>query len=452
MALASPAGEASGLGTLGERVALTCLKHFIERLPRTGKPQPNETTVLAAFALTRCQAKRELEEESEIKVVAVGTGTKCLSASKRSSTGDTIHDSHAEVIARRALLRWLWDQINTALDRTAHSSSSGECIFELVDDKKQGATSSSSALPGSVGGESVQLRGKLKVKDGWKLHFFVSQMPCGDACIFKVPQGTGTESRTGAKEITKTLAVPLQTSVDSGQQSVGRARRKPGKGEATLSMSCSDKIAKWLLLGVQGCLLSHLLRDPLCIDTIIILVDCQEREEETLKVARDATFRALVGRTKTTRDKFSAMDGFAEGICRSTPSIDLIPCAKFSELLQNTGLVPEASRQSKSGVSINWSAEGGKQGMHEVTSSASGKKAGANKRLRTQDGSLNLKVVSTISRFHLKRRFEQAANVTGHQDNADLKRATRYWKIWQTMKEDQDSIFAYWISKEPRLP
>jgi len=60
-------------------VASACVRHFAERLPRTGKPQPNETTVLAAFALTR-------GGEKDVEVVALGTGTKCLSQSKRSSS------------------------------------------------------------------------------------------------------------------------------------------------------------------------------------------------------------------------------------------------------------------------------------------------------------------------------------------------------------------------------
>ena len=36
-------------------------------------------------------------------------------------------------------------------------------------------------------------------------------------------------------------------------QAVGGARRKPGRGSPTLSMSCSNKIARWTCLGLQVC-------------------------------------------------------------------------------------------------------------------------------------------------------------------------------------------------------
>lgn len=58
--------------------------------------------------------------------------------------------------------------------------------------------------------------------------------------------------------------------MEAGSQAAGCLRRKPGKGDATLSMSCSDKIARWACLGVQGALLSGLLSAPLHLSSITI--------------------------------------------------------------------------------------------------------------------------------------------------------------------------------------
>jgi hypothetical protein len=79
---------------------------------------PFELTTLAlsplsGFAVTSSQSP------SVPKVVALGTGTKCLGAGKRSSCGEAIHDSHAEVVARRALKAWMVEEAVCCLDGEA---------------------------------------------------------------------------------------------------------------------------------------------------------------------------------------------------------------------------------------------------------------------------------------------------------------------------------------------
>jgi len=47
-------------------------------------------------------------------------------------------------------------------------------------------------------------------------------------------------------------------------------RIKPGRGDPTISMSCSDKIAKWLVVGIQGSLLSNFLLKPIYLKAIVV--------------------------------------------------------------------------------------------------------------------------------------------------------------------------------------
>ncbi|KAK9812433.1 hypothetical protein WJX73_010160 [Symbiochloris irregularis] len=147
-------------------------------LPARGKPTSSEHTVLAGFAIVEDRRHSGTDAAAcppAIHVVALGTGTKCLSALQRSPDGKLVNDAHAEVVARRALMQWL-------------------------------------------------------------------QPPCGDACL---TSGGAGSARTGAKLVSAAGEVPVQGSVEScdAQQQPGAVRRKPGKGDATLSMSCSDKLA-----------------------------------------------------------------------------------------------------------------------------------------------------------------------------------------------------------------
>ncbi|XP_077453449.1 tRNA-specific adenosine deaminase 1 isoform X3 [Stigmatopora argus] len=91
--------------------------------------------------------------------------------------------------------------------------------------------------------------------------------------------------RTGAKSVPGGLTDPLQPGL--GYHSTGLLRVKPGRGEPTLSLSCSDKMARWGVVGFQGALLSHYLEEALYFSTVVV---------GKCPFSQDAMQRALITR------------------------------------------------------------------------------------------------------------------------------------------------------------
>lgn len=91
------------------------------------------------------------------KVIAVGTGNRCVSGEHLVTNGKVIFDSHAEVIARRSFIKFLIKQIEF------HKTGEQESIFTIDE-------SNESSL--------------LVLKEGITFHLYISTAPCGDGALF----------------------------------------------------------------------------------------------------------------------------------------------------------------------------------------------------------------------------------------------------------------------------
>ncbi|XP_066148455.1 tRNA-specific adenosine deaminase 1 [Euwallacea fornicatus] len=230
------------------QIAKLSLDRF-KTLPKTGKPKETEWTVLSTIVK---------QQDYQLEVVALGTGSKCIGRSKLCPRGTVINDSHAEVMCRRAFVCYLYSELNLE-----------SSIFNFNKEKKQ-----------------------YVLKPNLEFHFFTTYVPCGDAAIFSKqtvedigeallfedkndctpPKRKKTDDiyRTGAKCLNDGQ---IQDSKADGPDYhvLGLVRTKPGRGDPTSSVSCSDKLAKWCHLGIQGSLLMTFLEKPIYLSTFTIL-------------------------------------------------------------------------------------------------------------------------------------------------------------------------------------
>ncbi|GFR16115.1 tRNA-specific adenosine deaminase 1 [Trichonephila clavata] len=256
-----------------DKVSELCYEKF-KTLPKRGKPQINkEWTLLAAVVM-------EYPTQT-LKIVSLTTGTKCLGYSELSDKGDVIFDSHAEVLARRGFIKFMMYHMLSLLQK----KDSDVLHFD-------------------------EMQRNFTLKSGIKFHLFISHVPCGDAAIFPkhsvTKQNQSTEEqhrnddgesypkklkpdlsndlniysepdsslctlsdihRTGAKCVEGENQDPKVPGKDF--HITGVLRTKPGRGDPTWSMSCSDKIALWNICGIQGALLSCFLTYPIYLSSLI---------------------------------------------------------------------------------------------------------------------------------------------------------------------------------------
>jgi hypothetical protein len=201
---------------------------------------------------------------------------------------------------------------------------------------------------------------KYKLRDDLTLHLYVSDSPCGDASIYSIrpspPLSTNADDSggsnlgapccrqeekeiqfTGAKVIlsdhtttaTATAQLPIQTVApgvclarEPQAQLVGRLRTKSGRSNLeprlrSQSMSCSDKITRWSILGLQGALLERHMLEPVRLTSLVVSHDPRADRASQL----EALQRAVADRTQ---DALHLMRDHAKNGCLldSTASVE----------------------------------------------------------------------------------------------------------------------------------
>ena len=136
-------------------------------------PQPGKYTVLASFALHDPRTRRT-------ELLSLGTGAKCLPEARLPKHGEALHDSHAEVIARRGAIRWLLEEVQRDARARARAPGTGT---EPVRGESSFVSESESEFEFESTWVYARSDGSYALRDDVQLWMYASTVPC--TCIFR---------------------------------------------------------------------------------------------------------------------------------------------------------------------------------------------------------------------------------------------------------------------------
>ena len=285
-------------GKIADRIQNAIVEQFYALCQNTQNEEMHKMKVLAGICMTREAVTDDSTERPT--VVAIGTGTKTLTGNNLNSSGTGIYDSHGEIISRRGLKRFFYHELRK------HVTDEGDHSIFARRDKG------------------------FALRDNIRFHLYINTATCGDARIFNPNENDEYEDFNNERSNRGIL----RSKIESGEGTVPIPRECSQltwdgviAGERLLSMSCSDKVMRWNVLGLQGALLSQFI-PPVYLSSI--------------------SFGALFHRQHTLRALYARLDGCNLEIEASTGFKQSMP------MLSPCSTVELRKAKRAPNFSVNW--------------------------------------------------------------------------------------------------